>query len=427
MLYELAQLSIHNLLRARSRLVMTAGGVMIGTTAVVLLIALTIGLQNAAEASIGTGASLTQITLRSSFRRDSTSPTLDMDAVTELASLPNVVAVIPELSLGGFVELRVGDLRGAAQMYGIYPATLQYLGVTAAQGTLTLDDNSPYGAVVGGTVADNFSSVSSDTFSAETVDLMSQSLETRLYTQGSSTSLKVPLSVNAVLETGSSQDSAIFLPMRTVIDLSERMTAETIDTDTMVFSQIIVVASSRETTADVLESITARGYNATGAGSYLSQLNSFFGTLRLVLGGVGGVAMLVAAFGVANTMLMAILERTREIGLMKAVGATDGAVLTVFLIEAGLVGLLGGSAGLAISYVLQNLANQVVENLSQGTSSGLSFLPVRVSQLNGALFTVPSELAVFALVMATGIGVAAGLYPALRAARMTTVIALKSE
>lgn len=430
MFYELISLSIHNLMRARSRLFMTAGGVMIGTTAVVLLIALTIGLQTAAEASIGGSSSLTQITIRSSFRRDSTSPTLDMDAVTELASLPDVAAVIPMYSLSGFVELRLDNLSGSAQIYGIYPATLPYLGLTAAEGTLTLDTDDPYAAVIGGTVAENFTRTDSDTFSAETVDLMSSSIETRLYSQGSDTARKVPLTVNAVLETGSSQDSAILLPMQTVFDLSERLTGTSINPDEVTYSQIIVQASSRETAAEVLTAISALGYNASGTGSYLSQLNSFFGTLRVVLGGVGGVAMLVAAFGVANTMTMAILERTREIGLMKAIGASDGAVLVIFLIEAGLVGLLGGATGLGVSYLLQSLANQYIGNLSASSSSSSSlssFLPVDVSQLNGALISIPSDLALFALLLATSIGVGAGLYPSLRAARMTTVLALKSD
>lgn len=421
MFYELAQLSIHNLLRARARLLMTAGGVMIGTTAVVLLIALTIGLQSAAESSIGNNASLTQITLRGSFRRDSTSPTLNMGAVKQLASLPDVTAVIPELSLGGFVELRVGDLRGAAQIYGIYPATLNYLGVTAAQGTVSLDDDTPYGAVVGGSVSKNFTSTSSDTFAAQTVDLTSGSLQTRLYSQGSTTPRIVPLTVNAVLETGAAQDSAIYLPMNTVISLSERMTGNSIDPGTMVFSQIIVVASSRETAASVAEAITNLGYNATGTGSYLVQLNKFFGTLRVVLGGVGGVAMLVAAFGVANTMTMAILERTREIGLMKAIGATDRAIMTIFLLEAGMVGLLGGACGLAISYLVQYLANQLLTDLS------FSFLSVSISGSSSPLIAISSQLALFAVGLATCIGIGAGSYPAMRAARMTTVVALKTD
>jgi len=426
MLYELASLSIHNLLRARSRLFMTAGGVMIGTAAVVLLIALTIGLQSAAESSIGDSASLTQITLQSSFRRDSASPTLDMEAVTELASLDDVAAVIPMLSLSGFVELRAGDLRGSAQIFGIYPATLSYLGVTAGEGTLMLDNVNPYGAVIGGTVAESFSSVDADTFSSTAVDLMSESVELRIYSQGSTSFRKVPFTINAILETGTAVDSSIFFPIQTVVDLTEKLTGNSVDPETMTFSRIIVQASSRDTAADVLESITALGYNATGAGSSLSELNGFFGTLRVVLGAVGGVAMLIAAFGVANTMTMAILERTHEIGLMKAIGATDQAVLTVFLVEAGMVGLLGGAAGLAISYLLQHFANQILTNLSASGELS-SFLPVDISQTSGALITIPTELALFAVGMATCIGICAGLYPALRAARMTTVLALKAD
>jgi putative ABC transport system permease protein len=164
-------------------------------------------------------------------------------------------------------------------------------------------------------------------------------------------------------------------------------------------------------------------------GDFLNQINGFFMTMRLVLGGVGGVALLVAAFGVANTMTMAILERTREIGLMKAVGATDRDVLTIFLFEAALVGLIGGLSGLGVSFLIQRLINQAVANLPQGDGSGgsISFLPVDVSQIGGNLVVIPPDLAVFTLALATLVGVSAGLYPALRAARMTTVLALKSD
>ncbi len=97
-------------------------------------------------------------------------------------------------------------------------------------------------------------------------------------------------------------------------------------------------ATSRETAGEVSDAIRELGFNAGGMGNFLNQINRFFTTMRLVL---GGVALLVAAFGVANTMTMTILERTCEIGLMKAVGATDRDVLTIFLIEAALVGCRG--------------------------------------------------------------------------------------
>jgi putative ABC transport system permease protein len=421
MLYELAQLSIHNLLRARARLVMTAGGVMIGTTAVILLIALTIGLQSAAESSIGNVASLTQITIRSSFRRDDSSPTLDMDAVKALAALKNVQAVIPTLSLSNQIELRVGNLKGFAQVSGIYPATLAYLGVKAQEGTLTLDDNIPYGAVVGASVATNFTDPNASSSTATTVDLMTNTVEMRIYNQDGSFR-RIPLTVNALLESGSTQDFAIYLPMQAVIDLNTRLSSS--GSDELVFSQIIVQASSRETVDSVLTAVQDLGYNATGMASYLSQLNGFFGIMRLMLGSVGGIALLVAAFGVANTMTMAILERTREIGLMKAVGATDRAVLTIFLIEAGLVGLIGGLTGLCVSYLIQYLVNTT---LAANTSGTITFMSLSISDFDGTLIVIPTPLAILALVLAAGIGICAGFYPALRAARMTTVLALKTD
>jgi putative ABC transport system permease protein len=430
MLYELAQLSVHNLLRARTRVMMTAGGVMIGTATVVLVIALTTGLQNAAEAGIGDSASITQITIRSSFRRDSSSPTLDMDAVTEIANLDGLGAVIPVLSLDGSIDLRADNLRGSAQVYGIYPATISFLGVDAAEGSLSLDAADPFGAVVGASVPENFYDVDADTFTATTVDLVAAgSVEMRVYGQGSGRGYrKVTLNINAVLESGTSQDFVIFLPIQTVIDLNERISGEDIDPEEIVFVQIIVQAASRETAGDVSDKLTDLGYNAAGMGSYLSQLNSFFGTMGLMLGGVGGVAMLVAAFGVANTMTMAILERTHEIGLMKAVGATDRDILTIFLMEAGMVGVIGGTVGLLISYLFQYVVNNAVMGASE-TADSISIMNVTisVSELGGSLVVIPTELALVALGLATCIGIAAGLYPSLRAARMTTVLALKTE
>lgn len=407
---------------------MTAGGVMIGTTAIVLLIALTTGLQQAAEAGIGDSASLTQITVRSSFRRDDSSPPLDMDAVSEIASLSGVSAVVPVMSLDGSVDLRANGLRGSAQVYGIYPATAAFLGVEAEKGTLTLSSTDPYGAIIGASVPENFYDVDADTFTATEVDVMAAGdIEMRVYSQGGSYR-SISLNVNAVLAAGSSQDFAIFLPIGTVIDLNERISDTEIDTQDIVYDQLIVQASSRETAGPVLDALTDLGYNASGMGSYLSRINDFFGTMKMMLGGVGGIALLVAAFGVANTMMMAILERTREIGLMKAVGATDKAILTIFLVEAGLVGLIGGTAGLLVCYLFQYAANAALANMGNSTDT-ISFMntTISVSQLGGNLIVIPAKLAAAALGIAACIGVVAGLYPAFRAARMVTVLALRSE
>ena len=174
---------------------------------------------------------------------------------------------------------------------------------------------------------------------------MSTPLEMSVYSNDGTSTKDIDLTVRGILTEGTNYDYAMFLPIQDVIDLNEWVTGSATDPDTFVYSQILVLASSRETAGSVADAIRELGYNAGGMGDFLNQINAFFSTMRLVLGGVGGVALLVAAFGVANTMTMAILERTREIGLMKAVGATDRDVLTIFLIEAGWSAWSAGEQG----------------------------------------------------------------------------------
>src|SRR5690606_35706683 len=150
------------------------------------------------------------------------------------------------------------------------------------------------------------------------------------------------LTVSGLLAPGNNYDGALFMPITEVIRWNEWATGQTLDPKTFTFDQVVVRTTSREATNDVSNAIREMGFMPGGLGEFLNQLNVSFGAMRLMLGAVGGVALLVAAFGVANTMTMAILERTREIGLMKASGATDREVLTVFLIEAGMVGFCGG-------------------------------------------------------------------------------------
>jgi putative ABC transport system permease protein len=435
MFYELSRLAVSNLARARARLIMTAGGVLVGTTAVILLVALTIGLQQAAEAGIGNSAALTEIQVYPNygFSRSQTTtsepPQLTVDAVRAFWQIPGVAAVIPQTFLQGG-ELNANDYLGYAQIIGIDPALLPYLGVTAMQGQLTLNRGE---AIVGAHVGDYFYDPNADPdegFRPVVVDLYNTPTKLRLYQYSSTTPTdrSITLNVSGMMAEGSSYDYAILMPLRDVLAYNEWITGVAVDPETFRYDQVTVRATSRETTNDVSQAIRDLGYGAGGMGDYLNQLNQFFTTMRLMLGGVGGVALLVAAFGVANTMTMAILERTKEIGLMKAIGATDRDVLTIFLIEAGLVGLAGGAAGVGLSLFLQNLINQALLNAPQGDQGGgIYFLPFDPSQIGGSLVVIPPELTLFALLLATGVGLGAGLYPALRAARLPPVIALKME
>jgi len=131
--------------------------------------------------------------------------------------------------------------------------------------------------------------------------------------------------------------------------------------------------------------------------------------------------LLVAAIGIANTMTMAILERTREIGLMKAVGATNRDVLSVFLGEAAGIGFIGGLGGMILGWSAAQIMNVVM----------LAYMAGQAAQQGGpppstGVYT-PVWLPFFALFFATLIGLISGFYPALRAATLVPVTALKYE
>lgn len=431
MLSELARLAVGNLLRARTRLIMTAGGVLVGTAAVVMLIALTFGLQRSAEAGIGSNSALTEINVFMNWRSDPGAevPKLDLDAVRAFWKIPGVAAVIPMANLQGGGQLISGKYAGWGQITGIDPALLPYLGVSLQSGQLSLQ---PGQVLVGSEVGNNFydPNASSDEWTPITVDLMAKSFKIQIYQMSGTTPGQRNLEVTAagLLQSGTNYDYSVLVPISDVIKWNEWSSGQKFDAKTFTFDQVIVRASSRETTTKVSKAIQDMGYGTGGLGEYLNQLNNFFRTMRLMLGGVGGVALLVAAFGVANTMTMAILERTKEIGLMKAIGATDRDVLTVFLIESGLVGLSGGLSGVGLSFFLRNLINRAVSKAPQPGSGGVTdYLPFDTSKIGGRLVIIPNELAILAIVLAVLVGVCAGLYPALRAARMQPVVALKSE
>lgn len=434
MLYELGLLAIGNLARARARLAMTAGGVLVGTTAVILLIALTIGLQNAAEASIGNDTSLTEIEVYPNYNfmpgaeQPESIPQLTVENVQQFWTISGVAFVLPMTRLQGG-QITAGKYAGYADIIGIDPRLLPYLGLELEAGELKLEKGQ---MLIGAHVGDYFydPKASGDTFESVTVDLYTTPFRLELYQYTGSTpgTRKIDGKPIGKIISGSRFDYSILLPIEDVLAYNEWITGNEFDPDTFVYDQVVVRSTSRETTNAVSTAIRELGFASGGMGEYLNQLNNFFGTMRLMLGGVGGVALLVAAFGVANTMTMAILERTKEIGLMKAIGATDRDVLTVFLIEAGLVGLSGGIAGVGLSFFLQNLVNQALANAPTDTSGGGGyFLPFDTSQIGGNLFVIPPELALFALALATAVGLGAGLYPSLRAARLPPVIALKME
>jgi len=168
----------------------------------------------------------------------------------------------------------------------------------------------------------------------------------------------------------------------------------------------------------VQEEIEALGYAAYSEMQYLEPLKETSNMLQLVLGAIGSVAMAVSAINIANTMVMSIYERTKEIGVMKVLGCLVRDIKRQFLLEAGLIGLLGGIIGILVSYLLSFLINKygsgIMESLvGTGTTGKLSVIP----------FWLPFAAAAFGM----WIGVLSGYLPARRATRIRAIEAMKTE
>jgi putative ABC transport system permease protein len=182
------------------------------------------------------------------------------------------------------------------------------------------------------------------------------------------------------------------------------------------YQSIVVSVDDTKHVKDVAAAIKAKGLGAATAESFIDQQMAVFNIVSLVLAGIGGISLLVAAVGVVNTMLMAIMERTREIGVMRAVGARRVYIRRVFTLEAAILGGFGGLIGLAIGYGLIGLMNPYINE--QLAANGI---------VASNIITMPAWLVAMVMLVTVGIGMLAGLYPAHRAARMKPVDALRYE
>ncbi len=137
--------------------------------------------------------------------------------------------------------------------------------------------------------------------------------------------------------------------------------------------------------------------------------------IQMVLGGIGAVSLFVAAIGIANTMMMSIYERTREIGVMKVLGCDMGDIRNMFLLESGFIGFMGGAAGLVLSYLISFLVNRF---------AGISEM---MTGIEGDISRIPLWLSMSAVGFAVGVGMIAGFFPAMRAMKLSPLAAIRNE
>lgn len=186
------------------------------------------------------------------------------------------------------------------------------------------------------------------------------------------------------------------------------------------YSQFVVNVDDSSNVEAVLQDIQDMGYYGETNKEWIEETEKQFMIIEAVLGGIGAVAMLVAAISIANTMTMSTYERTKEIGVMKVLGCALGNIRSMFLAEAAFIGFLGGVAGIILSYVLSIVLNKVIAprfmgDMLEGYGSNVS------------ISAIPLWLVALAIVFSTLIGMIAGFFPAQRATKLSPLAAIRNE
>ena len=436
---DLFTLILDNLGRRKARVALTAVGVVIGTAAVVVLVSLAIGLQRNANEQLGGIGDLTQIQVSPNYGEvyggpgpvqvgggglPSNQVLITNQSLQDFEALPGVTAVIPRdyLQLGALLQYE--RLETYASLIGVGASDLSAMGLQAQEGSLALERGT---VVVGSMIANNFYDprLRPGQEPPSPPALMGANLKLVLmkWTQdGTEVRKTVPIRVGGVIaESRAEADWSIYISLDELTAFNEWGTGRRINRNRDGYNMAIVKVDDVSKVLEVTDQITGLGYMAYTPQSFVQGINSFYVVLQVIFGGVGAIALLVAAIGIANTMAMAILERTREIGLMKAIGATNRDVLSVFLGEAAGIGFIGGLGGVLLGWSGGQVINVVAMAYLAGQAAQTGGLPPSV-----AVFT-PLWLPIFSLIFATLIGLLSGLYPALRAATLIPVNALKYE
>jgi putative ABC transport system permease protein len=182
------------------------------------------------------------------------------------------------------------------------------------------------------------------------------------------------------------------------------------------FSRLKVKSSSSEVLDSVKNKLIENNFQVSSLSDTVNEVNKMFGVIKIILALFGAVALLVSAIGMFNTMTVALLERTKEIGIMKSIGASEKDILLIFLIESTTMGFLGGLSGIILGVVSGGAVNLIVNMIAW-----------RLGGQTMALFSFPPSFIFFVVVFSLVIGFLTGVVPARRASVIDPLDALRSK
>ncbi len=393
---DLLLLSTRTFKTRPTRTFLTVLGVSVGIGAVLFLVSLGYGLQKAILNKITSADALLSLDVSAGTGG---LITLDRKNLEEISKMEKVAEVSPMINLSA--QLTLGELTSDGLIYACPASFFRLNGSTAKLGNFFSQDDS-YEIAISTAGAQLFNippeqmigkEISLILFIAKKAEDGSENVE----------AVKREQKYKVVGVVEDENTNYVYLPIKTIEDLN-------IDE----FAQAKVKISNNEHMEGVRNKIIERGFLVSSLSDTIDQANKIFRVVQIILGLFGLVALTVSAIGMINTMTITLLERTQEIGIMRSIGASRRNIMMLFLIEALLMGFLGGVGGVLIGYLGGEIAN-----------FGINFLAKNFGGQALNLFYRPLWFIGVIIFSSAIVGFITGIYPAFRASKLNPLDALK--
>lgn len=448
---DMLLLCLQNLMRRKSRTLLTVLGVVIGCCAIIIMVSIGIGTNESQEVMLAQMGDLTVINVYSYGRSDNTTK-LDKATLDQMRMIKGVELVTPQANLTVSFNLYAGRTRryqaqwtsiqgmasGATEkleyplLSGRYPEAPNEILVGEYCAYNFMDSKRPERV----NMVDRYSGGFDENWNPINVpdpffDITKEPLTLVVDTGEGNKPITVDLKVVGVMKEDYSKSWLTSEGIIMNVDDVERINSEykkitkSKEKDEG-YNQVIVKTTDIKLVEDVETEIKGMGFETSSMESIRKPMQEEARQKQLMLGGLGAISLFVAAIGITNTMIMSISERTREIGVMKALGCFLGDIRKMFLLEAGCIGLMGGIVGIVLSEIISVVMNIVSASAKApitdfaGVISALTTKGARIS-------VVPLWLIAFALIFSVCIGLGSGYHPANKAVKVSALEAIKHE
>ena len=417
------QLAWNILIHSKLRSWLTIIGIIIGIAAVVSIISISIGAQQQLESRLGNlGANVLTVTPGFSRARgnvgfgggggefqfqgggggsSSTTQAKNLTSrdINVIKTIPNVIYVMGSVSSSG--SMAYLSKSASVRVTGVDELIWKEITTETIESGRFLGSGDTYSIVIGSNLA------------TSTFDNIP--LNSKITIEGKS------FKVVGILNGGNS----VYMPIQAARDIFDNICQEEFNSisvkieDVAISNETVNTINSKLMMSRGILKATEKDFTVTNPSAMQETFKQTMSTMAIFLGAIAAISLIVGAIGIANTMFTSVLEKTKEIGIMKAIGARNKNILTIFLLNAGMIGLVGGLGGIILGVIGSGIIGSMVAS-SSGTAGG------GIGRLLGNTAITPGLL-IGALVFSIVIGMIAGVIPAYRASKLKPVDALRYE